>query len=150
MPTFEPLKSENNLKEIIQSAFDQDLDISGSWGYAQALSTIIHSTVTPINQFEHIFASIRAYTEMNMTRKKETRYGSININETSRQELTIDNKRYHKVDYEITAMKETLYNNFIKEYKENYGGGTFDLNLHFQKRKEATLHRKVTHWFQIN
>ncbi|HFD14222.1 MAG TPA: hypothetical protein ENJ34_02860, partial [Epsilonproteobacteria bacterium] len=57
---------------------------------------------------------------------------------------------YDKVTYEITAMKESIYTEFIKEYKEEYGKTTFDLNAHFKRRKEATLHREVTHWFSLS
>lgn len=150
MPKFQTLDTENNLKEIIKSAFDTELPINGSWGYTEALSTIIHTSDIPLIQFEHMFASMRAYVEMNMTREKDERYGSINLTEISREELTLKEDTYHKVSYEITAIKESTYNTFIQEYKEHYGKESFDLNLHFQKRKEATLHREVLHWFKID
>ena len=150
MPTFQQLKSDNDLRMIIKSAFDMDLDISGDWGYTQALSTIIHSTDTPIEQLEHIFASMRAYVEMSMTLEKEDRYGSINVNEKSREVLNIDSQTYHKVSYEITAMKEDVYAFFIKEYKEKSENKDFDIAEHFKRRKEATLIREVIHWFKID
>jgi len=149
MSDFEELKSNNDLKAILKSAFDADLDIGGSWGYTQALSTIVYSTETPLKQFEHMFASMRAYVEMNMTKEKKERYGSINLNELSRETMLIDGQNYHKVIYEITAIKEDVYNSFIEEYKEYYGQESFDLNLHFEKRRKATLHREVEHWFKI-
>ena len=71
MPTFQQLKSDNELKEIIKTAFDMDLDISGDWGYTENSSTVIHSSITPLAQLEHIFASMRAYTEMSMTLEKK-------------------------------------------------------------------------------
>ena len=150
MSIFKELSAKNNLKEIIKSAFDADLPISEDWGYTQALSTRIHNSNTPYNQLEHMFASMRAYIEMNMTREEHERYGNINVNETSREEHTHNQNTYHKVSYQITAMKESTYKTFIKEYKENYGKETFDLTLHFKERKDATLHREVIHWFKIN
>jgi len=149
MSQFEVLKSDNDLKEIIKAAFDTDLNISGSWGYTQALSTIIHSTSTPLIQFEHIFASIRAYTEMNMTQEKEIRYGSINLNETSREQIVNDSLVYDVVTYRLTAMREDIYADFIKEYKEGYGKDDFNLSEHFKRREAATLTREVKHWFDI-
>jgi hypothetical protein len=149
MSVFQELNAEDNLKEIIKSAFASDLPISGSWGYTQALSTHILNSDTPYNQLEHMFASMRAYVEMNMTKEENDRYGNINVNETSREEHTLDQNTYHKIIYQITAMKESTYKTFIKEYKENYGKETFDLTLHFEKRKEATLQREVIHWFKI-
>ena len=150
MPTFKQLEGTQDLKEILKTAFDSDLPVSGSWGYTQDDVTVIEASDIPLNQIEHVFASIRAYVEMNMTLQEEERYGSINLNEKAREELTIDTKKYHKVSYEVTAMQESLYNNFIKEYKEGYGKESFDLNLHFEKRKAATLKREVIHWFEIS
>jgi len=150
MPHFEPLKSDNDLKEILKSAFDANLDISGSWGYNKELSTILHSTDNPLPQFEHMFASMRAYVEMNMTQDVSSRYGSINLNEIKRERLTIDTLIYDKVIYKVSAMKEHIYATFINAYKEGYGKEDFDLSEHFNKRKEATLTRKVTHWFEIH
>ncbi len=150
MPQFTQLKSDNDLKEILKSAFDANLDISGSWGYTQALSTIIHSSDTPLTQFEHMFASMRAYVEMSMTQEKTSRYGSINLNETKRERLTVGNLVYDKVAYTISAIKESDYNDFINEYKEGYGQKDFDLSAHFQRREEATIKREVTHWFEVH
>ena len=150
MPHFPPLSSDNDLKEVIKSAFDSDLPVDGSWGYAQDSSTKIESSDIPLPQIEHIFASMRAYVEMNMTLEKENRYGSINLNELSREKIDNSGHSYHKVKYEITAMKESIYAQFIKEYKEGYGKVSFDLDTHFKRRKEATLHREVTHWFSLS
>ncbi|NOR56426.1 MAG: hypothetical protein GQ531_09480 [Sulfurovum sp.] len=150
MSDFQRLKSEGDLKEVILSAFDSDLDIKGAWGYTEAEATHILDTDMPYTQFEHIFASMRAYVEMNMTREETERYGSINLSETHREEIENNQATFHKVTYALTAMKESLYTAFIKEYKEGHGEKGFDLNLHFQKRKEATLHREVTHWFKID
>jgi hypothetical protein len=150
MPIFTPLASDNNLKEILKSAFDTDLDISGSWGYTQDLATTIHSATSPLTQFEHIFASMRAYTEMSMTREEDSRYGSINLNEIQREQISVDTLVYDRVIYKITAMKESQYREFIKEYKDGYGKKDFDLTAHFKRREEATLSREVTHWFEIS
>ena len=149
MSPFEPLKSDNDLKEILKSAFDANLDISGSWGYTQVLSTIIHSTDNTLPQFEHMFASMRAYVEMNMTQDVSSRYGSINLNEIKRERLTVDTLIYDKVIYKVSAIKESIYNTFITEYKEGYGQEDFDITAHFKRREEATLSRDVTHWFEI-
>ena len=147
MPTFKSLSCNNDLKDIIKTAFDSDLDIAGAWGYSKELATEIITTDMPLNQFEHIFASMRAYIEMNMTLEIEDRYASINVNELSREVLSIDNLTYHKTIYTITAIKESTYSYFIKEYKDNYGKEDFDLDAHFAKRKKETLTREVIHWF---
>ncbi|MFT7880187.1 MAG: hypothetical protein ABXS91_07330 [Sulfurimonas sp.] len=150
MSNFEPLTHENNLKEIIKSSFDMDLSITGGWGYTQQEATIIHDLRNiPLTQFEHTFASMRAYGEMNMALPEELRYGSINLNEIDREKVTIDNRHYEKITYEISAMKEHVYAALIDEYKEGYGKEGFDMEEHFQKRNKATLKRAVVHWFDI-
>ena len=150
MSLFIPLKCDDDLKQIIKAAFDANLNIEGSWGYTKETATIILSSDIPLPQFEHMFASMRAYIEMNMTLEKENRYGSINLNEISREKITIDNLIYDKVNYEASAMNEIVYASFINEYKEGYGKDDFDITEHFRKRKEATLKREVIHWFEIS
>ena len=149
MPSFPPLKADDDITKVIKSAFDTDLDIEGAWGYTEAEATHILHTDMPYTQFEHIFASMRAYLEMNMTKEEAERYGSINLSEIKREEISNEEGNFHKVTYALTAMLETTYTAFIKEYKEGHGEKGFDLNLHFKKRKEATLHREVLHWFKI-
>ena len=136
--------------EVIKSAFDTDLEVNGAWGYTQSLATVIEHTDLPILQLEHTLASMRAYIEMNMTQEKKDRYGSINLNETSREQIQKDGSTYDKVTYEITAMKEETYALFINEYKEGYGTEVFDLNEHFKRRKEATLSRVIIFWFNVS
>ena len=150
MKQFEPLVHENDLKAIIKSAFDMDLSIGGGWGYTQEEATIIHHlNGIPLTQFEHTFASMRAYGEMNMSLPEDQRYGSINVNETQRETLHRDDTIYEKVTYEISAMKEDVYAALIDEYKEGYGKVDFDMEDHFRRRKESTLKREVIHWFDI-
>ncbi|HSR73736.1 MAG TPA: hypothetical protein VLL31_02750 [Sulfurovum sp.] len=150
MARFEQLKSDNDLKEIIKSAFDADLAISGAWGYTKELATIIESSNVPLKQLEHMLASMRAYIEMNMTLPPEERYGSINLNETAREQERIENLVYDKVIYEITAMKEDTYTSFINEYKEGLGTEGFDIAKHFDERKKATIARNEAYWFEVH
>lgn len=150
MIKFEQLKSDNDLKEVIKAAFDADLALSGAWGYTQELATTIESTDLPLIQLEHMLASMRTYIEMNMTLPKEERYGSINLNETHREQIKVGNLVYDKVTYEITAMKEETYTAFINEYKEGLGTEGFDITEHFNQRKKATITRSEVYWFEIH
>ncbi|MGB5507258.1 MAG: hypothetical protein WBM70_11310 [Sulfurovum sp.] len=150
MIEFEPLKSDNDLKDVIKSAFDADLSLSGAWGYSQELATIIESTEVSLKQLEHMIASMRTYIEMNMTLPEEARFGSINLNEIHREQENVGNLVYDKVTYEITAMKEQTYNAFIAAYKEGLGKEDFDITEHFDQRKKATLTRSVVYWFEIH
>lgn len=150
MSDFKQIENNDNIRQMIKSAFDTDMALSGAWGYTQILATVIESTDLPVPHLEHTLASMRAYIEMNMTQEKEERYGSINLNETSREQIKTDKFIYDKVTYEITAMKEDVYASFINEYKEGYGKEEFDLNDHFKRRKEATLRRVITYWFEVS
>ena len=147
MQKFEEIASGDSLKDVVKTAFDADMDISGGWGYSKEEATHIHATELPLEQFEHTFAMMRAYIEMNMTLSEEKRFGSINPREIKREEILDDLNSYDKVTYEITAMQESRYNGFINAYKKGYGEENFDLTAHFQERKDATLHREVIHWF---
>ena len=152
MTDFKHIASNNDLRAVIKSAFDTDLALNGAWGYSKALATVIEKskhTITLI-QLEHTLASMRAYLEMHMTLKESERYGSINLNEKNREQVKEEGFIYDKVTYEITAIKENVYDAFINEYKEGYGKENFDLTDHFKRRKEATLNRVVTHWFEIS
>ena len=152
MTTFKKLKEDNNIQELIKSTFDVDIPLSGGWGYAKEEATIIKALIKnqSLSQLQHIITSIRAHLEMNITQDKEHRYGAINANERVREEIETKEGLFHKVTYEITAMKEDMYNAFIKEYKEGYNKEEFDLNTHFKKREKATLTRTVSHYFEVS
>ena len=152
MSLFKQIPSDEPITEVIKAAFDTDLPVEGGWGYTRDLATVLTGNPQglPVTQLEHMLASMRAYLEMNMTLPKEERYGSINLNEKSREEIVEGEKLYHKVTYEITAMKEDTYAAFIDEYKEGYGKEGFDMEAHFQRRKEATLVRLEPYWFEVS
>ena len=152
MTTFKKLQENTDIRELIKSTFDTDLPLSGSWGYTQEKASIIKALPDgmPLLQLEHMLTSIRAHLEMNITQEQENRYGAINANEKAREKIKSEEGIFDKVTYEITAMKETLYNAFIKEYKEGYGKEGFDLNDHFKRREEATLIREVIHYFDVS
>lgn len=144
MSNFKQIQPGDDIKEVIKAAFDADIEVKGEWGYTQALASVIENS-EQIKQVEHTLATMRAYIEMNMTVQKEDRYGSINLNEKDREE----EGGFHKVTYEISAMKENEYAGFIDEYKAGHSQPEFDISDHFKRRKEATLTRKVTHWFEV-
>jgi predicted small secreted protein len=150
MSQFTQLQTDDNIKIMVKSAFDMDLDISGGWGYTKKSATHISKTKVSLSQFEHNLTFMRAYIEMNMTLSEDERYSSINAHELKREQIQEEDLIYDKVSYEITAILEKQYNEFINEYKEGYGKENFDMSKHFEKRKEATLKRVVVHWFEIS
>ena len=152
MTTFNTLQEPENIQELIKETFDADLPVSGDWGYSKERASIIVELPQsmPLPQLEHMITSIRAHLEMNITQEKENRYGAINANEISREESQSNGLIYAKVTYEVTAIKENLFKQFIHEYKEGYEKEGFDLNEHFKRRKEATLTREVVHYFEVS
>jgi len=152
MPTFQEIQNDKDIKKTIKTTFDIDLFIDGNWGYSKEQATIIKAIQNdmPISQLEHMIITMRAHIEMNLTQKKELRYGAINASELSREAHKIDGYLYDKVTYEVTAIKENLFNQFIHEYKEGYEKEGFDLSEHFKRRKEATLTREVIHYFEVS
>jgi hypothetical protein len=152
MIIFKELEENSNIKELISSTFDVALDLSGSWGYQKENATVIHALANnmPLNQMQHMITTIRAHLEMNITQEKENRYAGVNANEKAREVIEHDGNTYHKISYELTGIKEALYNAFIKEYKAGYENESLDLSEHFQRRKEATLIREVVHYFEVS
>lgn len=153
MITFNLLQKNINIQKLIKETFDADLPLSGDWGYSQERASIIETPLSQgmtLPQLEHMVTSIRAHLEMNITQEEENRYAAINANELSREESQNNGLIYDKVTYEVTAIKEDLFKQFILEYKEGYEKEGFDLNQHFKRRKEATLTREVIHYFEVS
>lgn len=152
MTTFKRLQESTNIQELIKTTFDADLPLSGDWGYGKDSASIITDLPQsmPLTQLEHMITTIRAHLEMNITQEEAHRYGAINANELSREERQENGLVYDRVTYEVTAIKEGLFKQFIQEYKEGYEKEGFDLNEHFKRRKEATLTREIVHYFEVS
>jgi hypothetical protein len=152
MNEFSRLPNTEPLQKVIKAAFDTDIDIDGGWGYDETAPLHIRTLSEGIlrEQMQHMLASMRTYLEMHLTLPKEKRYGSINLNEVKRERFERNGRKLECVTYRAEAMKESDYEAFIEEYKQGYGKSDFDLNDHFQRRKEATITRTVTLWFDIS
>ncbi len=133
----------DTIAKMVERIFDAPLKIDGGWGYTKEDVTKINDTRYPIQQIEHNLAHMRSYIEMNLMQDDLSRYGSINLIEKRREAI----EEYEKVTYEVSAMLEADYNCLIEEYKEGYEKAGFDIEAHFQKRKEATLIRVIDFWF---
>jgi hypothetical protein len=147
---FPTIPSSEPIKEVIHSAFDLSIELSGGWGYSiQEAIEILPPLAAPLSQIEYTLASVRTHLDMHMMLPEEERYGGINLNEKTRESLCANNRVYELVTYEVTAMKERNYARFIDAYKEGYGQEDFDMDAHFRARKEATLTRSITLYFDI-
>jgi hypothetical protein len=144
---FEQIIPIENMKDELKEVFEVDMDISGGWGYDHNTAIVVHSLKSSLEQFVHTFASIRANIEMNLTLDEDSRYGGINVNFEESKKFEIENRVFDVLTFKITAMKEKDYAEFIAEYKENYGKKEFDMQEHFNRRKEATITRVVDFWF---
>ena len=144
---FKELEKVENIKEVVKNLFDVELDISGGWGYDDESAVTINTLDVPLGQFMNLFATLRANLEMNFDKSPDERYGGINLSLQEEKNVEKNAKRYSVATFEISAMNEKRYAEFIKEYKENYGKKTFDLNDHFSRRKEATMTRVSEYWF---
>lgn len=140
------ISAKDGVREIIKRAFDMDMDISGGWGYGLDNAMIISNIDTGIEQLQHTLCSMRTHLELNLTKPKEQRYGGITINELSRSILN----GCDVVTYELKAMLESDYTDFIDKYKQGYGTKKFNMTEHFKRRQEATVTQKTTMYFKIN
>lgn len=146
---FETLPPVDDIAGVIEDVFGVKLDISGSWGYNNQTALIVKNNDVPLEQFFHMFASMRANIEMNLTLEEDERYGGINLNEIEHKEFEIENIKYDVLTFKITAMKEIVYANFIQEYKDGYGKKEFDLEKHFKQREENTIKIESDFWFNF-
>jgi len=144
---FAHISDDDPIKELIKQGFDMSLDVSGGWGYTQQNPLVLHSSDIPKKQLQHTLATMRTHLEMSLTQKYENRYGGINLNELSREYHLQGDKKYEKVTYSATAMKEEDYAKFINEYKNGYGKEDFNMQAHFEARKIATVTLKIEMWF---
>lgn len=146
---FKQIESVENISALIEEVFDIKLDISGGWGYNHQNPIVVNTLDIPIDQFLSLFANLRSNIEMNLTLEEEERYGGINVHFLDGKQFSIENKTYDHIRFEITGMREKEYAEVIKEYKDNYGKNeNFDMNGHFEKRKELTIKREVDFWFE--
>jgi len=152
MSAFKHLQENSDIQALISSTFDADLPLSGGWGYTQEQATILKAIPEGMTlaQLQHMVTTIRAHLEMNITQEEAHRYSAINANETGREEQRTNVAIFDQVSYDLTGIKDAPFKAFIKEYKEGYGKEDFDLNAHFQRRKEATLTREVKHYFDVS
>ncbi|MEA3497790.1 MAG: hypothetical protein U9R16_01905 [Campylobacterota bacterium] len=146
--TFNQIESVENLSQVLKETFDVDLDISGGWGYDNKGAVVVNHLDIPIDQFLHMFATIRANIEMNLMQDEDNRYGGINISFLEGEQFEIDNKIYDHITFEISAINEKKYAKYIQEYKDNYGKNKdFDMSDHFKRRKEDTITMQSDFWF---
>jgi len=139
------LKSGESIKEILKTAFDMDLPVSGGWGYTKDDATIVENSSMPLSQVEFVFASMRATLELSITKEKDERYGGINLKEINKESLG----EYERVVFEVSAIKEDIYKDIINEYKKGYGKDGFDMEEHFKKREQNTTRKEFEYWFKL-
>lgn len=144
---FHKVEIVENIREAINDVFEVDLDINGGWGYDNKTATVVNDLDVPLEQFVHMFATIRSTIEMNLLLEEDERFGGINANFEESKKFEVDNKTYDILTFKITAINEKEYAKFIKEYKDGYGKKEFDLEEHFKRREEKTLTRYVDFWF---
>jgi hypothetical protein len=147
---FDQLPAVDDIAGVLEDIFSVKLDISGGWAYDNNSALKVNSLTIPLEQFLHTFASMRANIEMNLTQDEKNRYAGINVNQIEHKEFEIENKQYDLVTFKVTAIKEENYNNFIQEYKDNYGKESFDLKEHFENRNKATIEIHSDFWFILN
>jgi hypothetical protein len=148
MSKYEFVEPVEDIRQVIKDVFDVDLHISGGWGYDNKTAVVAKDLNMPLDQFVHMFATIRATIEMNLMIKDENeRMGGINVAHEDSKRFEIENKEYDVLTFKVTAMNEKKYAEFIQEYKDNYGKKDFDLNDHFKRREAATSLRVLDYWF---
>ncbi len=133
------------IKQIIKESFGVELDISGDWGHTKGTALIVHNLKGKEEDFFPIFASMRANYELNLLKDEDEKYAG--INPAVKNIDKVDG--YQKITFTIQAIKKSIYNELINEYKQGYGKKDFDIGAHFKKRKEATEVFEQVCWFRV-
>jgi len=144
--SFKKLKEGDDIREVLRAAYGVELDVSGGWGYDKESPIVIKDKKTSKEQLEYMLATMRANLEMNITQPKEDRYGGVRAEEIKR----VEEDGIDRVTYLVSGMKESEYEKFIDEYKENFGKENFDIEEHFKRREEATLRLEVEYFFKVS
>lgn len=147
MSEFSQIKNLPDTKTAIKNLFDLDLEISGGWGYEAEDAVLFKGSNLDKSHIFHTFAMIRSIIEMSILKDKE--YSAINANLKEISNIKKDGKNYEFAKYKITAMKTEIYKSLIQEYKNSKFDENFDMNAHFNKRKENTITRDIICWFGI-
>ncbi|MEA3354718.1 MAG: hypothetical protein U9Q33_12980 [Campylobacterota bacterium] len=146
---FDKLPPVDDLAGLLDDVFGVKLNVSGGWGYDNNTALEVGELEVPVDQFIHMFASMRANVEMNLTLEEEDRFGAINVNLKEAKQFDIEGKSYDIFTFDITAMPEKVYADFIQEYKDNYGKNKdFDMDDHFKRREQSTVHIESDFWFE--
>lgn len=145
---FDKVPPVDDISGVLEDVFGIKLDVQGGWGYDNKTALVVDSIDVPVDQFVHMFASMRANVQMNLTLEDEDRYGGINVIFKEVKQFEIEDKIYDIFTFIITAMPEKVYSDFIHEYKDNYGKNPdFDMTDHFKRRKENTIEIESDFWF---
>lgn len=145
---FQRLPEVDDLSGLLEDIFEVKLDISGGWGYDNNTPVIVHTLNLPIDQFLYTFANMKAHTEMNMFLDEKDRYNNINVKLIEGKQIEIEDKVFDMITFEISAIKEDIYLELMKEYEENYEKNKdFDLDEHLQKKDMNTITVQNDIWF---
>ena len=145
---FDKVPPVDDISGVLEDVFGIKLDVKGGWGYDNKTALEVGRIDVPVDQFVHMFASMRANVQMNLTLEDEDRYGGINVIFKEVKQFEIEDKIYDIFTFIITAMPEKIYADFIQEYKDNYGKNPdFDMADHFKRRKESTIEIESDFWF---
>ncbi|MBE0492644.1 MAG: hypothetical protein IBX44_10420 [Sulfurospirillum sp.] len=143
------LDAVDDIAQLIFEVFGVKLDISGGWGYSHKDAVVINSLDMPADQFLNLFANLRANVAMHLTQEEHERYAGISVHFLDGEKFSIENKTFDHVRFETSAMLESDYKQVIQEYKDNYGKNKdFDMQAHFEKRKNLTIKLVTDFWFQ--
>lgn len=136
-----------------------ELPIHGGWGYTKTDACIIDKNDSIVDQtlpfpgvsLEYKFIELRAYEELIVFRPEGYKYAGIKINFKNQFLIHEDGKYFDKLIYEVTAFKESDWEELKAEFEGPYGYGNhaFDAEAHEKKRLAKMVHFSGECWFDI-
>lgn len=160
--TIRPISSALSPREILATHFKgycAELPIQGGWGYTKADACIIDKNDPMVDQslpfegvrLEYKFIELRAYEELIVFLPEGDKYAGIKINHIKQSLLEDEGKYFDKLVFEVTAFKESDWDELKAEFEgqNGYGSQNFDLKAHEERRLSKMVRFSGECWFDI-
>lgn len=137
------------------------LPIRGGWGYSKDDAVVIDKThpaaanFQPFNgvEVEHLFIQLRLWEELIGIRKPGQQHLGCKFRLITQSLVGGDNgKMYDRMECDITALPDHVWEALKAEWEGSHGFGTpdFDEADHMRRREAATVHYVGEYWFEIS
>ena len=156
------IRSRETPRQIIfedYKSLDDELPITGGWGYTQADAVIIDKNDPVVIEglpfdgvgIEYIFVEKRIYEELIIFKLLGEPYAGIRWHLIEQNLESPNGKHYDILSYEVTAFSESDFNELKDEFESNnfFKDSPNGLQAHNEKRARKMISFTTEYWFDI-